>query len=105
MGSRRTSFSSLEISDNTLRNAIYQSNTVKVEVTSQIAQNNDRQSSLRREQPVLDRELQMLFEQVGRLKAEEMLDAFDRDWRSRYATDDRFELAIADDGQPMIVEK
>ena len=41
----------------------------------------------------------------GRLTAEEMLDAFDCDWRSRYATDDRFELAIADDGQPMIVEK
>jgi hypothetical protein len=41
----------------------------------------------------------------GRLTAEEMLDAFDCDWRSRYATDDRFELAIADDGQPMLVEK
>ncbi len=56
---------------NQLRNAIYQSNTVKVELTSQLAQNTDKQSALRREQPVLDRELQTLLDQVGRLKTEE----------------------------------
>ena len=56
---------------NSLRNAIYGSNTVKVEVTSQIAQNQDKQNALRREQPVLDRELQTLLDQTGRLKDEE----------------------------------
>jgi len=40
----------------------------------------------------------------GRLTAEAMLDAFDKDWRSHYATDERFALALADDGQPVIVE-
>ena len=41
----------------------------------------------------------------GRQGAEEMLDTFDRDWRSHYAADEHFEIAVADDGQPMIVEK
>jgi hypothetical protein len=41
----------------------------------------------------------------GRVTAEEMLDAFDGDWRANYATDERFEIAVADDGKPMIVEK
>ena len=54
-----------------LRNDIYRSNTAKVELTSQVAQNQDRQAALRREQPVLDRELDQLLEQVGRLKTEE----------------------------------
>ncbi len=57
--------------ENSLRNAIYQSNTVKVETTSSIAQNSDRLSSLNREQPLLDRELQQLLDSVGRLKDEE----------------------------------
>jgi chromosome segregation protein len=57
--------------ENSLRNAIYQSNTIKVETTSSIAQNNDRLASLNREQPLLDRELQQLLDQVGRLKDEE----------------------------------
>jgi chromosome segregation protein len=54
-----------------LRNDIYRSNTARVELTSQVAQNQDRQAALRREQPVLDRELDQLLEQVGKLKTEE----------------------------------
>jgi chromosome segregation protein len=61
----------LEEDIGTLRNAIYQSNTVKVELNSSLAQNNDRQNSLRREQPVLEKELGMLSEQSGRLTSEE----------------------------------
>jgi chromosome segregation protein len=58
-----------EISD--LRNTIYQSNTTKVELSSQIAQIGDKQSALRREQPVLERELENLLDQTGKLKTEE----------------------------------
>ena len=54
-----------------LRNTIYQSNTSKVELTSSIAQIGDRQSALRREQPVVDRELAILLDQVGKLKTEQ----------------------------------
>ncbi len=61
----------LEEQQNALRNAFYQANTTKVELTSAIAQNNDKQNSLKREQPVLDRELAALLDQVGRLKTEE----------------------------------
>ena len=57
--------------ENSLRNAIYQSNTAKVELTSSIAQNNDRLASLNREHPLLDRELAQLLDQVNRLKDEE----------------------------------
>ncbi len=58
-----------EISE--LRNAIYQSNTTKVELSSQISQVEDKQSSLHRELPVLDRELANLLEQTGKLQSEE----------------------------------
>ncbi|HZZ43674.1 MAG TPA: chromosome segregation protein SMC [Tepidisphaeraceae bacterium] len=61
----------LEETQNTLRNAVYQSNTQKVELTSQIAQVNDKQSALRREQPVLERELQGLMDHAGKLTTEE----------------------------------
>ena len=54
-----------------LRNDIYRSNTARVELTSQVAQNQDRQAALRREQPVLDRELDQLLEQIGKLRTEE----------------------------------
>jgi chromosome segregation protein len=54
-----------------LRNTIYGFNTQKVELTSQIAQTTDRQSALDRERPVLDRELEGLLEQIGKLKLEE----------------------------------
>jgi chromosome segregation protein len=61
----------LEEQQNALRNAFYQANTTKVELTSSLAQNSDKQNALKREQPVLDRELAMLLDQVGRLKTEE----------------------------------
>ena len=61
----------LEEEQNLLRNAVYQSNTAKVELTSQIAQIGDRLAALNREQPLLDRELSGLLDQVGRLKDEE----------------------------------
>ena len=56
---------------NALRNGVYQANTAKVEVTSSIAQNSDKQNSLNREQPVLDRELAGLADQLNRLQIEE----------------------------------
>lgn len=62
---------SLEASQNELRNAIYQANEAKVELNSQVARNNDQQSSLKREQPVLERELAAFLENVGKLAAEE----------------------------------
>nr|MBA3775860.1 hypothetical protein [Betaproteobacteria bacterium] len=58
-----------EISD--LRNTIYLSNTTKVELSSQIAQIGDKQAALRREQPVLERELENLLDQTGKLKTED----------------------------------
>ncbi|MDB5289469.1 MAG: smc, partial [Phycisphaerales bacterium] len=61
----------LEEQQNALRNEVYRANTVKVELSSKISQNNDKQASLRREQPLLDRELQNLLDQSGRLKTEE----------------------------------
>jgi chromosome segregation protein len=61
----------MEEQQNTLRNAVYAANTVKVEVTSSIAQTNDKLNSLNREQPLLDRELDTLLGQFDRLKAEE----------------------------------
>lgn len=54
-----------------LRNTIYQSNTAKVELSSQVAQLGDKQSALKREQPVLERELAVLLDQTGKLKTEE----------------------------------
>jgi chromosome segregation protein len=62
----------LEEQQNALRNEVYRANTVKVETSSRLSQINDKQSSLRREQPILDRELQNLFEQFGKLKSEEV---------------------------------
>ncbi len=61
----------LEEQQNALRNEVYSANTTKVELSSKISQNNDRQQSLHREQPVLDRELQLLLDQTGRLKSQE----------------------------------
>jgi chromosome segregation protein len=56
---------------NVLRNGVYQANTARVEVTSAIAQNTDKQNSLNREQPVLDRELNSFNDHLARLAAEE----------------------------------
>ncbi|CAA9419265.1 MAG: Chromosome partition protein smc, partial [uncultured Phycisphaerae bacterium] len=61
----------LQEQENALRNEIYKTNTAKVELTSAIAQADDRLSALNREQPVLERELAGFLEQVGRLKTEE----------------------------------
>jgi chromosome segregation protein len=67
---------------NGLRTTIYGFNTQKVELTSQIAQTNDRQASLDRERPVLDKELAGLLDQIGRLKLEEdSLAAIARNWK------------------------
>lgn len=47
--------------------------------------------------------LPLLFDHAGRrLTPHAVLDAFDNDWRSRYAVDDRFEVVIAPDGEPAI---
>ncbi|HEV2295512.1 MAG TPA: chromosome segregation protein SMC [Tepidisphaeraceae bacterium] len=62
---------SIEEELNGLRTTIYGLNTQKVELTSQIAQTNDRQASLDRERPVLDKELAGLLDQIGKLKLEE----------------------------------
>ena len=61
----------LEQSQNELRQAIYQANETKVELSSQVAQNADRQAALDREQPVLERELGQFAQQVDKLAAEE----------------------------------
>jgi chromosome segregation protein len=61
----------LEDELNGLRNAIYQSNTAKVELSSQIAQVSDRLTSLGRERPVLERELNVLADQISRLSDDE----------------------------------
>ena len=67
-----TQAKTLQEQQNTLRNAIYHANTKKVQTSSRIAQNTDKQSSFRRELPVLERELQNYLEQTGRLKMEEI---------------------------------
>jgi len=57
----------MEENINSLRNTIYQSNTQKVQLSSSIDQNQDRSAALRREQPVLERELQGFVIQVQKL--------------------------------------
>ena len=47
----------MEEQQNGLRNEVYRLNTIKVELTSKVARNNDQQNALRREQPVLEKEL------------------------------------------------
>jgi chromosome segregation protein len=61
----------LEENINSLRNAIYQANTEKVQLSSSIDQNQDRSAALRREQPVLERELQGLLNQIQKLTSRE----------------------------------
>lgn len=62
---------SLEQRQSELRNAVYQANTRRVETTSSLSQVNDRINVLKREQPLLDRELEMLLTQQGKLATEE----------------------------------
>jgi len=59
---------SLEEDILSLRNAVYQSNTAKVELSGAVAQNADRQNALRRELPILDREIETLAAQGRRLE-------------------------------------
>jgi len=66
-----TTAKGLEEQQNVLRAEVYRANTTKVELTSRLAQNQDKQSALRREAPVLDRELQTLADQLEKLVAEE----------------------------------
>ena len=61
----------LQEEQNELRNANYQCNTRKVQLGSRMAQTQDKQNALRRELPLLDRELANLLDQVNRLKSEE----------------------------------
>lgn len=56
-----------------LRNAVYQANTRKVEASSALSQINDRIGLLKREQPLLDRELEALLDQQGKLASEEQM--------------------------------
>ena len=70
--SGNTAARALEEQQNAIRNESYRLNTIKVEVTSRIAQNTDRQNALRREQPVLDKELAALLDGVVKLKTEEL---------------------------------
>jgi chromosome segregation protein len=58
---------SLEQDISQLRNAIYQSNTARVEHNSALAQNTDRRNSLDRERTVLEREIESLDAQAQRL--------------------------------------
>jgi chromosome segregation protein len=62
---------SLEEDISVMRNAVYQSNTTKVELTSSAAQNADRQNAMARELPILDRELESLATQAKRLEEEQ----------------------------------
>jgi chromosome segregation protein len=61
----------LEEGQNALRNAVYQSNTQRVELNSRLSRISDQQNQFRREQPVLEKELGQLMESVGRLTTEE----------------------------------
>jgi chromosome segregation protein len=62
---------SLEEEISAVRTALYQSNTVKVELTGATAQNVDRQNALARELSVLARELESLAAQDQRLAIEQ----------------------------------
>jgi chromosome segregation protein len=61
----------LEEHINALRNAIYASNTAKVQATGALAQNSDQQNALKREQPLLERELLSLAKSEEQLRAEQ----------------------------------
>lgn len=66
-----TSAKQLEDEQNVLRQAIYQLNTSKVELASQQSAAGDRLAALNREQPLLERELGTLVDQLQRLSQEE----------------------------------
>src|SRR5205823_7080890 len=62
----------LEQTQNDLRNSVYHLNSRKVEFTGRLAQNSDKQTSFRRELPILEKELQNFLDQITRLKTEEL---------------------------------
>jgi chromosome segregation protein len=96
---------SLEEQQNTIRNEIYRVNTTKVEVTSRLAQNTDKQNSLRREQPILDRELSTMFEQTGKLETEEnSLSAQRQEMDAKQAALQQ-QVAELTDAQPRLAEE
>jgi chromosome segregation protein len=79
---------SLEDQIGSLRNAIYASNTTKVQASGALAQNADQQNALKREQPLLERELAALANTLGQLQAEhatlvEKRQALDQDQTAR----------------------
>lgn len=61
----------LEARQSDLRTAIYQANTRRVEANSTLQQVVHAINTLKREQPVLDRELEILLDQQGKLTTEE----------------------------------
>src|SRR5207244_9932207 len=63
----------LEQTQNDLRNAIYHLNSRKVEFTGRLAQNSDKQTSFRRELPIVERALQNFLDQTARLRTEELV--------------------------------
>src|SRR5690606_1806250 len=76
---------------------LYAANTQKVELNSFLAQNNDKQTALKREQPLLDRELQVMLDQTGKLKTEELTLVEQRtQWDEKQATSQTFVDASAD---------
>ena len=66
-----TQVRSLEEDISSLRNDVYQSNTVKVGLDSAAAQNRDRQNGLNREAQILDREIESLAVSAKRLSGEQ----------------------------------
>jgi chromosome segregation protein len=62
---------SLEEEIGGLRNAVYASNTIKVQAAGALAQNSDLQNALRREQPLLESELNSLAKTAGQLEGEQ----------------------------------
>ena len=61
----------LEDRQNALRQAVYQLNTQKVELSSLESSLSDKLAALNRERPLLDRELASMLDQLGRLKDED----------------------------------
>jgi chromosome segregation protein len=95
----------MEEEQNALRTALYAANTQKVELNSALAQNNDKQNALKREQPLLDRELQFMLDQTGKLKTEELTLVEQRQlWDGKQATSQSFVDESAD-RQKAIVEQ
>jgi chromosome segregation protein len=90
---------------NALRTATYQSNTQKVELTSQIAQHTDKLAALSREQPLLDRELAGLLDQIGKLTTEETALQAKRDEMDADQAARQHRITAAADQQQLIADE